>query len=258
MIQLRLAGIKTVELIPSNFESLYHTLKIQDTVFHVVVMKKIEGHRIDEKNISEEIVQKWARVLSKLHRNSDCYSESSGRAMWNQDSIFLKAKSAINLSTTKAKNDFLQIVEQLNKHDNKNNFGLIHGDLHQGNFFIKNQEIIIFDFDDANFHWHFYDLVIPIISIYMMWEVKEEIEKKQKLIHVFIESYFSDKNKPIHLYQDLKLFMRYRFMLIHFWLIAIRNERELSEKMKISFDESINEQLYLFENMQFFDFMKCE
>jgi Ser/Thr protein kinase RdoA (MazF antagonist) len=40
-------------------------------------------------------------------------------------------------------------------------FGLIHGDLHQGNFFSNEQgELAVFDFDDACYHWYAYDLAV--------------------------------------------------------------------------------------------------
>ena len=45
-------------------------------------------------------------------------------------------------------------------------YGLIHADIHQGNFFVdENDNITIFDFDDCHYHWFAYDLAVPLFGL---------------------------------------------------------------------------------------------
>ena len=44
-------------------------------------------------------------------------------------------------------------------------YGLVHADLHMGNFFVDHSgQMTVFDFDDCCFHWFGYDCAVSVVS----------------------------------------------------------------------------------------------
>lgn len=43
-------------------------------------------------------------------------------------------------------------------------FGLIHADLHAGNIFVRGNDLVMIDFDDAGFGWHLHELAVSIFD----------------------------------------------------------------------------------------------
>ena len=52
----------------------------------------------------------------------------------------------------------------------RNNFGMIHADLHAKNVLRNNGQLYVIDFDDAGFGWHAFDLAVHCMtsSIFFM------------------------------------------------------------------------------------------
>ncbi|GIS21109.1 MAG: hypothetical protein CM15mP120_30250 [Pseudomonadota bacterium] len=44
----------------------------------------------------------------------------------------------------------------------RNNFGMIHADLHANNVLRNNGQLYVIDFDDAGFGWHAFDLAVAV------------------------------------------------------------------------------------------------
>ncbi len=256
MNDLKKNGLNIVEIILSNQSSLFHTLNIHGSEFHIMVMKKIEGTRADPDTLTIDILHQWSATLALLHKNSKSIQSGLKRETWNKDTIFLKSLSCIDSVGTQTKKLFQDAIQFVSSQTTGNNFGLIHGDLHTGNYFIHNNQIIVFDFDDCCYHYFLYDLTIPVLSIYKMWDLADNISHKQDLINQFLENYFSYFEKPQNFKNIFKKFIQYRLLLVHYWLIAIRSERELSEDSQKAFADAIKDDLYLAENLQLFDFIQ--
>ena len=118
-------------------------------------------------------------------------------------------------------------------------FGIIHADLHLGNFFFDGLKLTIFDFDDSCYHWFLYDLTIPILTIMRNYEKIELQPTRNILIQTFFESYFYNRQKSLTWKEDFVQFYKYRCFFVHLWLIAIQKDRDLSDEMKINFQKAI-------------------
>jgi Ser/Thr protein kinase RdoA (MazF antagonist) len=219
------------------------TLNFLSKTYHVVVFKKVNGARLADRSLNLDIVRNWAHNMAKMHNLSENYTPPHGspkRKFWHEDSAFLKSLEAHNESTEEIKTETLKIISWMKSQpQSKSNFGLIHADLHTGNFFCENNELFIFDFDDSAYHWFLYDLTIPIMSILRDYEGPEFINEKMLFINAFINFYFEKRERPVNWKEDLIKFCKFNCFLTHFWLIAIRKERNLSEKMSQNFDKSI-------------------
>jgi Ser/Thr protein kinase RdoA (MazF antagonist) len=52
-------------------------------------------------------------------------------------------------------------------------YGLIHSDLHLGNFYVNNGKMTIFDFDDLQLGWFVFDIAISLYYIFWNSDLKE-------------------------------------------------------------------------------------
>ena len=148
-------------------------------------------------------------------------------------------------------NDLVAFV----RHYPKDQYGLIHGDVHTGNFFLKNGEIVLFDFDDGCYHYFLYDLTVPIMAIFKIFEKPEDDQKRNRLINLFIDNYFKTIPRPKNFKADFIKFIQFRCILIYMWLRVIRHEREFSEAMTKNIDMAIKGDLRLALNPEIFNFI---
>jgi Ser/Thr protein kinase RdoA (MazF antagonist) len=59
--------------------------------------------------------------------------------------------------------EYSRLIKWLRAHpQDRDTFGLIHGDFGPTNFRCSNGELRVFDFDDCCYHWYAYDLAITI------------------------------------------------------------------------------------------------
>ncbi|MBY0554643.1 phosphotransferase [bacterium] len=236
-------SLKVCETVKSVNQKEIETVQHGNTTYHVVVFKKVPGERLPERSLNMKIVKNWAHSLAQMHNLAEVYSPPAGvikRNYWDTDSAFLKSLESHGESGENIRNETLKIISWMKTQPQRSdNFGLIHADLHSGNFFCKDNELYIFDFDDSCHHWFLYDLTIPVMSILRDYE-GTHFRKEQKLyINSFFEFYFEKRTKPDNWKNDFVKFYKFRCFFTHFWLLSIRKERNLNEKMAANFEKSI-------------------
>lgn len=240
---LKQNSLKVCETVQSINQKEFETVNSGEITYHVVVFKKIPGERLPERSMNMQIAKNWAHSLAQMHNLAESYTPPTGikkRNSWDTDSAFLKSLEAHGESGEKIKEEALKIINWMkNLPQNNNNFGLIHADLHAGNFFCKDNELYIFDFDDSCHHWFLYDLTIPVMSILRDYEGMQYRKEQKLYINAFFDFYFEKRTKPHNWKSDFVKFYKYRCFFTHFWLLAIRKERNLNEKMAAKFEKSI-------------------
>ncbi len=255
MNELSQKNFPVPELIPSTSGQLFESLTINGNEFHAMVMVKIEGVRVDDKLMSDEIILLWSDLLAGLQKHSKPANSGLKRMHWNEDYIYKSSLPEIPRSTEEVQKLFNDLIIFLD-HYPKDQYGLIHGDLHTGNFFYKDQGLIVFDFDDSCYHFFLYDLTVPILSIYKWMEKPEQLEKRDHYINLFLKNYFKTISRPKNFKDDFKKFIQFRSILVASWLKIIRKEREMSEKMNQQFDEAIFQDMHIAFHPEIFDFIE--
>lgn len=98
----------------------------------------------------------WGKAIGQLHRLTMNYPKTDYRDTWEEDE-----SSIVNeLEDEKVKEIAAVLMEEIKALPiERETFGLMHGDIHPGNFHYDGKELTIFDFDDA-----------PIIILFMIWQ----------------------------------------------------------------------------------------
>jgi len=105
------------------------------------------------------------RWLGKVHRKSvDFHPIGAARFHWFQDDLFRTPEKFLPESEPMLCEEFSTIIRWLNGHPaDRDNYGLIHGDMNPVNFRVDGDRIIGFDFDDCTYHWFAFDIAVALV-----------------------------------------------------------------------------------------------
>lgn len=151
-------------------EQRIETIPLEKGSFYACLFNKAPGYvvKTDEPDFGSELFEAWGREVGKMHRISMNYHPPNGRSRWDQGDLLRfdhYLTSSEDESIITAGNRLVEEIKSF--HETGKTFGLIHSDVHQGNFLYDCKEIHLFDFDDSIYHYYISDLAIPIY--YAVW-----------------------------------------------------------------------------------------
>lgn len=210
--------------IPSVNGNYVEVLASEDTFFFASLFKKANGGIVKAQsvNFNDALFYEWGKLVGKMNRITKTYRKPSyigKRPEWDEEDFisiekYFPADDKLLLEKGKA---LLQQVQQLDKHPDC--YGLIHSDVHQGNFFVENGKIELFDFDDCSYHWFASDIAIPIyyaIWYKMPFEAKENRSNfAQNFATQFLKGYYTENELDPYWLQQLPLFLKLRDLVLY-------------------------------------------
>lgn len=121
----------------------------------------LPGQRWDKNNPTlwnKEVFYHWGKAVGKMHRVTKEYQPASGTE--TRAAFSIRSMISENIQTFPSINRFTEDrmaeIEALPK--DKDSYGLIHNDLHPGNFLIDGGDICLFDFDGCAYSWYAFDI----------------------------------------------------------------------------------------------------
>ena len=189
-------GVPTSMAVQSKNGNFVESINASDGgQFLAYMFEKAEGRITKKEEHTDEIIQKWGEVAGLMNRLSVGYkplNENQKRQLWYQDDVY-------NLEKYLPKEDTdlipvcRSIIEDVRKLPiSKESFGMIHGDLHQGNFFWNNGQVIPFDFDDCEYGYYINDIAMPLyygVSAYKEDDHHALNEYGENFLSVFLKGY---------------------------------------------------------------------
>jgi Ser/Thr protein kinase RdoA (MazF antagonist) len=152
---------------------------------HCDLFRWVEG-RFIFKNTTVEHCSRLGELLARLHENTR--GVKSTRRYWDADGLIgpnpkMGATSQLT-GATKREQDLVtrasrELHRELRSFEKKHpeRFGLIHSDLHFGNFVVRpNGEISPIDFDDSGWGFIAYDFCAPLLSLQYLNELKPDFD----------------------------------------------------------------------------------
>lgn len=215
-------GMQVANPIP-NIEGSFVILLPGVAPFYVAVFHKAKGQRLREKvEFSEGMLKIWGRYVGRLQRLTLKYvppKDVKSRPHWEAEDAMIQAMRSFESAPKLAQermNELLTWLRQLPTP--KSAFGLIHADLHHGNFMVENGVITAFDFDDCCMHWFIYDLTPAILSI--LWDSSE---RNLGLTYDTISSpllagYLEEMPLEDIWVRRLPIFLKFRSILLYHWI----------------------------------------
>jgi amicoumacin kinase len=179
------------------------------------------------------------QTIGKLHALSKNYSpvDKTVKQHWNMGSLFSGDFNEVSEVAVQKWNTFVGELSNLPK--DKNSYGIIHNDLHQGNFYLHKNEIVLFDFGDCEYNWFIYD--IAIVIYHAVQSIDENNNKGRKdfaqlFIKTFLDGYSTENNLDSYWLTKLQFFLNYRHIYSYIYFsdflsIEQKNNRKVKEKL---------------------------
>ncbi|MBI9046724.1 MAG: phosphotransferase [Anaerolineaceae bacterium] len=164
----------------------------------VVKADGILGEELEFNKWNEGLVEKLGATLGQVHHLSKTYRPpvEFKKPLWDQVTSNFKPIPMDDTHTfARLKSEkYTQIVKQL-PHDN-NNFGLIHMDLHGGNFFVDpdTRKFTLFDFDDCAYGWFSMDIAMNLFDMLILYPGDDRKAFADWYLTHFLKGYY-DENK---------------------------------------------------------------
>lgn len=232
------------EVFTSSNNLLVETLPAGDgSFFYACLFSKVPGNpvKIKSSQFNNQLFYNWGKAIGKMHAVTKDYQPRKDlklRSTW-EDEELLNIESYVPNEKEIIKNTELLINELKLLPRNKDNFGLIHSDIHSGNFFYDGESVHVFDFDDCSYHWFASDMAIPLYySVFYGYHGASEIEREQfaeNFLNHFVNGYEEQNTLPADWKAHLPLF----FMLRDITLYAVLHKKISPEER----DENINKML---------------
>lgn len=192
---LHSSGINVPEIFTSEHRNMVEVLYARDgSQFYFCLFSKVKGSSVHVKDdcFNEELFFAWGKAIGEIHKETRAYIESPNikkRPSWNDDDLleienYIPKNEDIIVNRTK---ELLQELASLPTTEEY--FGLIHGDIHSGNFFFDGSEIHIFDFDDSSYHWFTSDIAIPLYYSVFYRYSNEKIQERNQFAQTFITAF---------------------------------------------------------------------
>ncbi|WP_249872863.1 phosphotransferase enzyme family protein [Oceanobacillus saliphilus] len=238
---LHSSGINVTPPLLSNNGKYIETIKLEvERECYVLAFEKAKGSFInvnDKRTWNKDFYYIWGKTLGKMHCLSKNYSPDGTikKQGWNMGYLFSGNFKEVSKVVVQKWEEFVGELNKLPK--DKNGYGMIHNDLHQRNFYVHNDEIILFDFGDCEYNWFIYD--IAIVLYHAVQSIDEnEIKGREEFAHLFIkaflEGYLTENNLSSFWLAKLPFFLNYRRIFSYIYFSQFLNKQQKNnEKVKI-------------------------
>jgi len=206
-------GVPVSRPIPSANNNWIEPIHQKEGDWLAVVQTKASGM------LSEELaLEKWdaglfealGRTVGRMHAAARRYIPAPGmvRPDWEQCSNLFAHRVSVEPWLEKKVVGVLKEIHGLPK--NRKNYGMIHADLHFGNFIvdIPSKTITIIDFDDICNGWYMMDLAILLFDVLVLYEGTDREAFAFEFLRPLLQGYCQENSLDPFLLAKIPLFAK--------------------------------------------------
>lgn len=179
--------------------------------YYFVVFDKVEGQHISPGNSdlwNAALFDCWGKAMGELHTFAQSYQAVHARPQWFQNELLREERVLSDLLLAEKWKQYHEEIKQLPA--SKEEYGLIHGDLHHHNFLLHEDQLTVLDFGDCEYHWFAYDIAVVI---YHTAQTVAEGAEREKFIRAFFSSFmdgYARGNSSMAWMSRVDFFINYR------------------------------------------------
>jgi Ser/Thr protein kinase RdoA (MazF antagonist) len=208
----------------SRLDNLIEIIELEDNSYFIVTsFEKAPGEKsyYPQCMNNDSLSEICGEITGQIHALSRAYQPTSNetkRHDWTQNYYLKNMSKFIPLNQTNVYGRFDQLKEQIKALNKEDNFGLIHGDINVGNFFLDNNTITLFDFDECQYSWFVEDIAIQLF--YMTYVVLDDsINERNKQARQFVKFFLKGYQRNNLISEDslksMELFLRLRELIVY-------------------------------------------
>ncbi len=222
-------GVSVCRPIPSSAGHMIEVIDgssvvpLGDDYFIAYAFEKVPGRGTKREDWNDEIIAVWGRTLGRIHRATREYhpaSEKFRRFHWDTDPGLNKFDCLA--AQPKIIDRWQETFERLRSFPvDESGYGLIHSDLHHGNFLLSDGRLHVFDCDDCHYGWLGFDIMIPLFYVMRDAEVDpDDVEYARHYMDRFLSGYRSETDIDGVWIRRIPDFMKLRELDLYTTLIA--------------------------------------
>ncbi|AJQ57331.1 aminoglycoside phosphotransferase [Bacillus thuringiensis] len=206
-------GAKVAGPLNSTSQNLVEEIGAEDsTFFFASLFTYAKGEQVKGEESpywGEAYFEAWGKAIGQLHRLTMSYPKTDYRDTWEED----ESGIVNELEDDQVKKIAAVLMDEIKALPvERETFGLMHGDIHPGNFHYDGKELTIFDFDDAAYNYFIHDLAMVLYYsiLFTPWTAEEKTDFARKQLQVLRKGYEHEHRLADSWYESLPLFLRLR------------------------------------------------
>ncbi len=232
---------------------LVERIDAKNSYFLVTAFDKAKGEHVDRNNEflwNPCIFEKWGQTVGRMHALTKNYSPSKEqyqRFEIPEDDLYKNGGNYISIYGEKFSQKHMDLMKWYNslKRDS-NSYGLIHTDVHQGNFFAYNNNITVFDFDDCAYSFFINDIAIVLFYVNWTRDSDNNVKFSEEFLKHFMRGYNMENTLEAYWFDAIPNFLKLRELIVFEvlnkkWDLNNLNEKQsaLLEDMKYKIEKDI-------------------
>lgn len=217
------AGVSVAAPVPSVLGSHVERLDDGASVFHAAVLRRAPGGPLrTPAAFTADVMRAWGELLGRMHAHTRRWTpqpDAPRRAAWRDDVGLALALHSVDAARDPVSAAFVERLRTLDAYDRSPDaYGLVHADLHHGNFFAHEGTLTAFDFDDSCYHWYAYDLATALLGLDTYLAERGAPEQMPRCRAQLLDGYARAHALPPPWIDRVDAFMAYRAGLLYHWV----------------------------------------
>jgi amicoumacin kinase len=177
--------------------------------YYITLFDKALGKRWYEMLLDDHIYFEAGKLLGKIHSKSKKLKKVLHRKPFNQNHYIRNSKFYLDKVIRKHLEEVVELIEAIPK--NQENYGLIHGDYHFANLIYGENNLMVIDFDDCEYHFFIYDIAVYLFYYILGSDPTHiNLETSKRVFCAFIKGYMLENSISLEMLEKLPLFLRLR------------------------------------------------
>jgi amicoumacin kinase len=203
------------------FRSLHdvfvESFQTENGVFYASLFEYAPGTHVKPTDSvwNDELFRTWGKTIGQLHRLTMDYPVTPNRSDWTSEEKLIQEYLPDEGNLKAIAIEVMTEIKKLPRE--RGSFGLIHSDVHAGNFYVDNGRITVFDFDDLTYHYFIHDIAMVLYySVFQgHWNEESKTAFSRNQLARLREGYETEHVLEEVWYDAIHLFMRLRDILLY-------------------------------------------
>lgn len=226
----------------SNHNAFYEVISDTEKAYIICLLEKAPGKLVDindPNEFNEELFFNLGALMGKMHRLTIDYGGNIRRPefewtgivnAWRYENLILD--ESVRLCQKKYYDEITSLPID------RDNYGIIHWDIHTDNFFVDNGKIKLFDFEACQFNWYTADMASAIFFMVQKGvgpltykSEKERTEFAESYLISYLKGYLQTNRVSEYWIRKIDLFIKYQMadeyiFAQNFWPNKLAHERD--------------------------------
>ncbi len=226
---LTMNGVNAACAYPSLAGQFTETILMPDgSHFTAAAFHKAAGHPPQRTDWQTWLPMSLGKLVGKMNRLAQSYNSPGADVQRPQmlDDMADFGARYLPSSQKVVIQKYEQLMQQLRTLPTTPDvYGMVHQDVHGGNFFVQDEQITLFDFDDSIYGWYVYDIAMAFMYVLPLHcQSQQDIEQGKEFLLKFLHGYTQENPISRDWLALIPLFLKIREIDLY---IAIHRSMDL-------------------------------